>query len=159
MEETASSVVERQIVNKSHVARSSGSARTEIRWILSATTAVNAKHKVRIGNAMSVQTLADLVNGSSVVQTPSPTRLQSLFTFTSQQRLSNAAGYDANVLWWSIVIKEALREGLVAGRAGDRLTVRIDDGLIDKLRWQGGSESGTVLGKPKGIAGVLVSPG
>jgi hypothetical protein len=108
---------------------------------------------------MSVQTLADLVNGSSVVQTPSPTRLQSLFTFTSQQRLSNAAGYDANVLWWSIVIKEALREGLVAGRAGDRLTLRIDDGLVDKLRWQGGSESGTVLGKPKGIAGVLVSPG
>ena len=46
----------------------------------------------------------------------------------------------------------------MGGRGGDRLTLRIDDGLIEKLRWQGGGSNGTVLGKPKGIAGVLVGP-
>lgn len=81
---------------------------------------------------------------------PSKVRLQALYASTSAQRQSNPTGYAANVSWWSGLIEELLRSGHAGGGAGDRLVIRVDEGLLGRLEWNGG--------RPKGLGGVAVRP-
>lgn len=84
---------------------------------------------------------------SPVSPQPTKVRLQALYASTSSQRQSNPTGYTANVSWWSGVVEELLRSGYLVN---DRLVLRVDDGLLASLEWNGG--------RPKGIGGVVVSP-
>lgn len=129
---------------------------------------------------MSLPTnLPELLAASSTLSTPSKPRLQALYTFTSTQEVTNPAGYEVNLRWWSGVIEESLREGLL-GRGsgsdlestrgesgqekdagviftGDRLGFEVDrEGLGKALEWTTGDLVGT--GRPKGLASVIVSP-
>jgi len=123
--------------------------------------------------------LPELLNLSSSLSTPSKPRLQALYTFTSTQEVTNPAGYEVNLKWWSGVIEESLREG-VLGRGGgsgsgggdgadgkegedgvvftgDRLGFEVDREALGKaLEWTPGDLAGT--GRPKGLASVIVSP-
>ena len=104
--------------------------------------------------------LPELLERSSTLQTPSQARLQALYTFTSNQELTNPAGYEANLRWWSSILEESLREGLI-GRSsdsiGDRLGFEVDKEVLGKaFEWTAGGLTGT--GRPKGLANVVVSP-
>ncbi len=107
----------------------------------------------QVSHSMPTITLPDLLNHSSSLSVPNSARLQSLYTFTSSQRLSNVAGYEANIRWWAGVLKECMREGL---SGGDRLLLRVDE-IVGKLEWNSTLGAGTVLSRPKGFGGVLVS--
>ncbi|KAG7549003.1 hypothetical protein FFLO_03116 [Filobasidium floriforme] len=104
--------------------------------------------------------LAQLLEDSSTLQTPSQPRLQALYTFTSNQELTNPAGYEANLRWWSSVLEESLREGLL-GRGSDSTTVDRLGFEVDKealgraFEWTAGGLTGT--GRPKGLASVVDS--
>jgi hypothetical protein len=104
--------------------------------------------------------LSQLLEESSTLQTPSQPRLQALYTFTSNQELTNPAGYEANLRWWSSVLEESLREGLL-GRGSDSTTVDRLGFEVDKealgraFEWTAGGLTGT--GRPKGLASVVVS--
>lgn len=77
---------------------------------------------------------------------PSNARLQALYASTSAQRQSNPTGYSANITWWSTLIEELLRSGQLGD---DKLVVKVDEGLLGILTWEGG--------RPKGLGGVVVS--
>jgi len=79
------------------------------------------------------------------VSPPTSIRLQALYASTSSQRQSNPTGYSANVSWWSGVIEELLRAGYLGE---DHLVLKVDEGLLSKLEWNGG--------KPRGIGGFVV---
>ena len=76
---------------------------------------------------------------------PTTERLQALYASTSSQRQSNPTGYSANVSWWSGLIEELLRAGYLGE---DHLVLKVDEGLLSKLEWNGG--------KPRGIGGFVV---
>ncbi|WWC59757.1 uncharacterized protein I303_102319 [Kwoniella dejecticola CBS 10117] len=79
---------------------------------------------------------------------PSTARLNALYASTSSQRTTNPTGYNANSQWWSSVIEETLRTGWINGEHGDRLILKVDDGLLNRLEDQLGR-------RPKGIGGVI----
>ncbi|KAL7419050.1 hypothetical protein Q5752_005886 [Cryptotrichosporon argae] len=82
----------------------------------------------------------------SSIPTPSPARLDALYSFTAAQRQTNEAGHRSNVRWWA----DALREALAAGRLGeDRLVLSVDDGLIEAVKHR--------ERRPRGIGGVIAS--
>jgi charged multivesicular body protein 7 len=91
-----------------------------------------------------------LDNLPAFVPAPSALRLQALYASTSAQSLSNPSGYEANVRWWASVLHELLRNGYLNGEKGDRLVLKVDEDLLSRL------EGGPGLGRPKGLAGVLV---
>ena len=80
---------------------------------------------------------------------PSTVRLQALYASTSAQRQSNPTGYSANVSWWSSLLEELARAGYLS-EGSDRLVIKIDEGLLGRLEWNGG--------RPKGLGSVIVSP-
>ncbi|KAK8847685.1 hypothetical protein IAR55_005544 [Kwoniella newhampshirensis] len=85
---------------------------------------------------------------------PSHARLQALYASTSAQRGTNPTGYAANSQWWASVIEETLRSGWINSGGhtddseGDRLVLRVNDGLLGRL------EDGQGV-RPKGIGGVI----
>lgn len=109
----------------------------------------------------TLKSLPELLENSPTLQTPSQARLQALYTFTSNQELTNPAGYEANLRWWSSVMEESLREGLIgrsSDAAGDRLGFEVDREVLGKaFEWTAGGLTGT--GRPKGLASVVVSLG
>jgi hypothetical protein len=121
--------------------------------------------------------LSQLIQQTDSVASPSQARLQALYTFTSNQELTNPAGFENNVKWWSNVIQESLRSGLM-GRGAGTSTIDKSSGdqeeeallvyLGDRLGFEGDRESlGRVFewtdggltgtGRPKGLACVIVS--
>jgi hypothetical protein len=111
----------------------------------------------------------ELVESSNALASPSTNRLQALYTFTSNQQVTNPAGYEANLKWWSSALEEALREGLLSrhnaasgdrqdlsGTGDDKLSFKADqEGIARAFEWIPGALTGT--GRPKGLAGVVVS--
>ncbi|KAJ9098944.1 hypothetical protein QFC19_006168 [Naganishia cerealis] len=102
-------------------------------------------------------TLQSLLASTSTIVTPSSDRIRALYAFTSNQKLTNPAGYEKNYRWWTEIIGEALREGLIGANDGlDRLILLgNDDDLVGKLEWLD-EKSGMKL-RPKGLGGVLSS--
>lgn len=87
-----------------------------------------------------------LADPGPVSPLPSTVRLRALYASTSAQRQSNPTGYGANVSWWSALVEELLRSGSLGD---DRLLLKVDEGLLSRLDWEGG--------RPKGLGGVVVS--
>ncbi|WRT64481.1 uncharacterized protein IL334_001413 [Kwoniella shivajii] len=82
---------------------------------------------------------------------PSSARIQALYASTSSQRTTNPTGYNANTQWWASVLEETLRTGwLNGGDDGDRLIIKVDDGLLSRLEDCQGK-------RPKGIGGVIAN--
>ncbi|WVQ84609.1 hypothetical protein IAT38_006764 [Cryptococcus sp. DSM 104549] len=79
---------------------------------------------------------------------PSQARLQALYASTATQRATNPTGYAANTHWWAGVLEETLRSGWVNGEGGDRLVVKVDEGLLG--RWEDGKGA-----RPRGVGGVV----
>ena len=98
---------------------------------------------------MSSSTLPTYLTTQPPPVTPQPTtvRLQALYASTSAQRQSNPTGYSANVSWWSALVEELLRAGYISD---DHLILKVDDGLLGKLEWNGG--------RPRGLGGFVVCP-
>lgn len=74
-------------------------------------------------------------------------RLQSIYSDLAKQRLSNPAGYSANVEWWRRTLSEVTSRGL---QAGGILVLRADSLLVDEFRWE-------KVGRPLGAGYALVS--
>ncbi|WVR04870.1 hypothetical protein IAU60_001882 [Kwoniella sp. DSM 27419] len=79
---------------------------------------------------------------------PSSARLQALYASTSTQRSTNLTGYTANSQWWAGVIEETLRTGWINGQDGDRLVVKVDEGLMGRFEDEQGK-------RPKGLGGFV----
>jgi len=84
------------------------------------------------------------------VPPPSDLRLEALYASTSAQKLSNPTGYESNVAWWKTAIEETLRSGWINGQSGDRLVLRADNALGERLAGASGR-------RPRGLGGVIVS--
>jgi len=54
-----------------------------------------------------------------------------------------------NAQWWVSVLEVTLRSGWLNGPHGDKLVIRVDDGLLGKLENGDGA-------RPKGMGGVIV---
>ncbi|EIW70984.1 hypothetical protein TREMEDRAFT_67523 [Tremella mesenterica DSM 1558] len=74
---------------------------------------------------------------------PSQDRLFALYSFTSSQRTTNPTGYSVNLSWWSKTLEDVLSGGWMV----DRLILRVGDGLISRLEWEGR--------RVKGLGGVI----
>lgn len=97
---------------------------------------------------------------------PSQLRLQALYASTAAQRSANPTGYSANAAWWADALESGLRSGYInangassssSGKAAgdaaaavmaDRLVLKVDDGLLARLEWEGR--------RPRGIGGFVV---
>ncbi|KAJ9104636.1 hypothetical protein QFC21_002134 [Naganishia friedmannii] len=103
----------------------------------------------------SLQSL--LASSSATTTTPSSERIRALYAFTSNQKLTNPAGYEKNYRWWTEVIEMAMREGLLGADDGlDRLILFAnEDELVGKLEWL--EEKNGMKLRPKGLGGVLSS--
>lgn len=103
-------------------------------------------------NAMSDQILPPFLKvDPPLVPAPSRARLQALYASTSAQRTANPTGYAANSQWWAGVLEETLRTGWLNGEGGDKLVLKVDNGMLGRLEDDKGS-------RPKGLGGVVVSP-
>lgn len=101
---------------------------------------------------MSDQTLPPFLKvDPPPVPPPSRARLQALYASTSTQRTANPTGYAANSQWWAGVLEETLRTGWLNGEGGDRLVLKVDNGMLGRLEDYKGS-------RPRGLGGVVVSP-
>ncbi|CEL51560.1 putative protein C1604,18c OS=Schizosaccharomyces pombe (strain 972 / ATCC 24843) GN=SPBC1604.18c PE=3 SV=1 [Rhizoctonia solani AG-1 IB] len=78
---------------------------------------------------------------------PGSQRLQSLYSDLNRQRLSNPAGYSANVEWWRRTLSEVTSRGL---QPAGVLVLRADTVLVDSFRWD-------KVGKPLGVGYALTS--
>jgi charged multivesicular body protein 7 len=74
-------------------------------------------------------------------------RLQSLYSDLARQRLSNPAGYTANVEWWRRTLSEVTARGL---QSAGVVVLRADSLLVDAFRWE-------KVGRPLGVGYALVS--
>ncbi|CAE6455999.1 unnamed protein product [Rhizoctonia solani] len=74
-------------------------------------------------------------------------RLQSLYSDLNRQRLSNPAGYSANIEWWRRTLSEVTARGL---QPAGILVLRADTVLVDLFRWD-------KVGKPLGVGYALTS--
>ncbi|KAH7341142.1 hypothetical protein B0J17DRAFT_654403 [Rhizoctonia solani] len=74
-------------------------------------------------------------------------RLQSLYSDLNRQRLSNPAGYSANVEWWRRTLSEITARGF---QPAGVLVLRADTVLVDSFRWD-------KVGKPLGVGYALTS--
>ncbi|KAJ9113220.1 hypothetical protein QFC22_006059 [Naganishia vaughanmartiniae] len=101
--------------------------------------------------------LQSLLATSSAISSPSSERIRALYAFTSNQKLTNPAGYEKNYRWWTEVVEEGLREGLLGSEEGlDRLILDgNEEDLVGRLEWLE-EKSGMKL-RPKGLGGVLSS--
>lgn len=107
-------------------------------------------------------------DGGTSPAAPSQLRLQALYASTAAQRSANPTGYSANAAWWADAIESGLQSGYInasggssssSGGAGsdaaaaaastaDRLVIKVDDGLLARLEWEGR--------RPRGIGGFVV---
>ncbi|KAF9520485.1 hypothetical protein BS47DRAFT_1387120 [Hydnum rufescens UP504] len=60
-------------------------------------------------------------------------RLQSLYSDISRQKVSNPTGYQANVLWWKTLLQDIVKRGLQS--TSDHFVLHVDSDLIESLRW------------------------
>ncbi|WVF69478.1 hypothetical protein IAT40_004255 [Kwoniella sp. CBS 6097] len=98
---------------------------------------------------MSDQSLPPFLTTSPPpIAPPSAARIRALYASTSTQRSANPTGYAANSQWWAGVIEETLRTGWINGEDGDRLVLKVDDGLLARFEDDQGR-------RPKGIGGVV----
>ncbi|KAG9102734.1 hypothetical protein FRC06_001266 [Ceratobasidium sp. 370] len=74
-------------------------------------------------------------------------RLQSLYSDLAKKRLSNPAGYAANVEWWRRTLSEVTARGL---QPVGVLVLRADSQLVDEFRWE-------TVGRPLGVGYALTS--
>ncbi|QRW27702.1 vacuolar-sorting protein SNF7 [Rhizoctonia solani] len=74
-------------------------------------------------------------------------RLQSLYSDLNRQRLSNPAGYSANIEWWRRTLSEVTARGL---QPAGVLVLRADTVLVDSFRWD-------KVGKPLGVGYAITS--
>ncbi|KAF8682284.1 SNF7 family [Rhizoctonia solani] len=74
-------------------------------------------------------------------------RLQSLYSDLNRQRLSNPAGYSANIEWWRRTLSEVTARGL---QTAGVLVLRADTVLVDSFRWD-------KVGKPLGVGYAITS--
>ena len=85
--------------------------------------------------------------------TASLSRLQSLYSDISRQKLSNPTSYHTNVEWWRKALEGVVGCGWVDSidgeRARNRLVLSAGRELIDGLRVEG-------VGKPLGLGAVVV---
>ena len=92
-------------------------------------------------------TRTPLSNLSSYIST-SKSRLQSLYSDLSRQRVSNPTAFQSNVSWWKGALSELTAKGLQQS-SQDILILRADSALSEQLRYGG-------VGKPLGLATVIV---
>ncbi|KDQ09179.1 hypothetical protein BOTBODRAFT_117543 [Botryobasidium botryosum FD-172 SS1] len=78
-----------------------------------------------------------------------PARLQSLYSDFSRQKLSNPAGYAANVSWWQSTLSSIVAAGVQPVDNGrDVLVLRVTNELVEGLRWER-------IGRPGGLGTVI----
>ena len=79
----------------------------------------------------------------------SSSRLQSLYSDISRQKLSNPTSYQSNVAWWRTTLETIVSRGWQSDTT-ERVVLNAESGLLETLRYPG-------VGKPLCLATVIVS--
>lgn len=78
----------------------------------------------------------------------STSRLKSIYSDLSRQKVSNPAAFNSNLEWWKRTLTVLVQRGFQAD-ASDYLVLHVDSELAETLRYEG-------VGKPLGLAAVIV---
>lgn len=88
------------------------------------------------------------MDSSPEISAISKSRLQSLYSDISRQKLSNPAGYQSSIEWWRRVLSRVVSSGWQQ-LCPDKLVLHVNNNLIESLKCD--------VGKPLGLASVIVS--
>ncbi|KAG9043382.1 hypothetical protein FS837_009678 [Tulasnella sp. UAMH 9824] len=82
-------------------------------------------------------------------KTPTPPRLQALYSDVYRQKQSNPEGFQSSIGWWTNTLETVVRKGKQPQpQSNDHLVLHASDKLAEALRWE-------KVGRPIGLGAVL----